>query len=378
MRRTWHVAFSALALASMPATAAAGTATTDTIAGYSVRVFVPTKPDAKALVVMLHGCTQTADAFADATRMDDVAEEKGFVVAYPNQLDSVTGRCWQWFDPAHQARGAGEPKAIAEIAEAVAKARGVDEDRVYAAGLSAGAAMTVILGATYPDRFAAIGVVAGAEYKAARSIADALSVSNAGGPDPDAQGRLAHDAMGAFARAMPAIVFHGGSDGVLASVNGQQVAAQWRATNTLVLGDGALDAPVTESDGDVNGYAVTRVVSRTTAERSTIVSLVRVDGLGHAWPGGKDGGSYSDPKGPDASRALWSFFAPRTRTRPLPPDAPSSAAATSAAHDDPAPAAPDGGSGCATSGAPPRGEGVALVAALAAITCRRRRRDTRR
>lgn len=376
MKRRALVAFAALALPSIPATAAAGTATTESIAGYSVRVFVPTKPDAKALVVMLHGCTQTADAFADATRMDDVAEENGFVVAYPSQLDSVAGRCWQWFDSAHQARGAGEPKALADIAAAVAKARGVDEERVYAAGLSAGAAMTVILGATYPDRFTAIGVVAGAEYKAARSIADALAVSNGGGPDPAAQGRLARDAMGAFARAMPTMVFHGDADAVLASVNGQQVAAQWRATNALVLGDAAIDAPVTEPDGDVNGYAVTRVVSRTAASRSTIVSLVRVEGLGHAWPGGKDGGSYSDPKGPDASRALWAFFAPRTRTSPLPGDAPSPSAGTPAAHDDPA--APQTDSGCATSGATPRAEGAALLAAIAAITCRRRRRGTRR
>jgi poly(hydroxyalkanoate) depolymerase family esterase len=369
------------AILATAAAASAGTVTTETIAGYSVRVFAPAKPDAKALVVMLHGCTQTADAFADATRMDDVAEESGFVVAYPSQLDSALNRCWQWFDPAHQARDAGEPKAIAELARAVALAHRVDEDRVYVAGLSAGAAMSVVLGATYPDRFAAIGVVAGVEYKAASSLGGTLAVAGNGGPDPDVQGRLARDAMGGFARAMPVMVFHGSADGVLSSVNGRQVAAQWRKTNALVLGEGALDAPVTEKDGDVNGYAVTRVVSRSGG--SALVTLVEIDGLGHAWPGGKSGGSYADPKGPDASRMLWSFFAKRTRSQPLAHDdaspSPASSAPPQASNDGSSASSSDRSGGCAIA---PAGSSrhalLAIACAIAAITCRRRRTGTSR
>lgn len=102
--------------------------------------------------------------------MDEVAEKNGFVVAYPEQsADTISTRCFRWYEPAHQARDAGEPKELADAAGAIASAHGVDPERIYVAGLSAGAAMSVVLGATYPDRFTAIGVVAGVEFKAGQT-----------------------------------------------------------------------------------------------------------------------------------------------------------------------------------------------------------------
>jgi poly(hydroxyalkanoate) depolymerase family esterase len=330
MKRALALA-AAVASLSLSASAQAGTVTVEQQSGRNVRVFVPsTVASPTALVVMLHGCTQTADAFADATQMDALAEKEGFVVAYPEQsADIIATRCFRWYDPAHQARDAGEPKELADTAVAIAKGHGADPQRVYVAGISAGAAMSVILGATYPDRFVAIAVVAGVEYKGATSISEGLSTAQNGGPAPDGQGDLAFAAMGARARVVPAFVVHGTSDGVLAKVNGDQVTEQWRRTNTLVLGDGAID-PAKSVTGAA-GYSFTRMVQRNKANGASVIEYYVVDNLGHAWPGGKDGGSYSDKNGPDASALLWAFFKGRTLSAPLDvapvilPDAPAGA-----------------------------------------------------
>lgn len=348
----------ALSLAAVSGNARAGTVTVEQHSGRTVRVFVPAKVASPApLVVMLHGCTQTAEAFADATQMDAVAEAKGFVVAYPEQSsDTIPTRCFRWYDPAHQARDAGEPKELADAADEIAVAHGVDPERVYVAGLSAGAAMSVILGATYPDRFTAIGVVAGVEYKAATSISEGLSAAQSGGPDPEQQGDLAHMQMGARARAVPTFVVHGTADSVLAKKNGDQVASQWRRTNSLVLGPDAIDPPKSVT-GDA-GYPFTRFVHQSKANGASVIEYYVVDGLGHAWPGGKDGGSYSDPKGPDASTLLWAFFEGRTRSHPLDvpaamlPDSPGPSGDAGPPGSNPGaaqgsgdPSAPSGGSG---------------------------------
>jgi poly(hydroxyalkanoate) depolymerase family esterase len=358
----WAIALAvATASGAFTASALAGTVTVEQQSGRNVRVFVPGKPATPTpLVVMLHGCTQTADAFADATQMDAIAEKEGFVVAYPEQSpDTISTRCFRWYESAHQARDAGEPKELADAALAVAKGHGVDPQRIYVAGISAGAAMSVILGATYPDRFVAIGVVAGVEYKGATTIAEGFSTASNGGPDPDAQGDLAHAAMGTRARVVPTFVVHGTSDGVLAKVNGDQVAAQWRRTNTLVLGDGAIE-PV-ESIAGTAGYTFTHMVHRNKANGASVIEYYVVDNLGHAWPGGKDGGSYSDKSGPDASALLWGFFNGRTLSAPLDvapipvPDGPSGTsgdAGASGSGSGASPSSPAGAPGDSTTTAP--------------------------
>jgi|GEM_PF-1792847 len=358
------VAASCAALVTLPAAVArAGTATTEQHAGRNVRVFVPTKPAAPApLVVMLHGCTQTPDAFADATKMDEVAEEAGFVVAYPEEPPSaIASRCWQWWEPAHQARDAGEPKLLATIVDGVVAAHGVDKDQVYAAGISAGGAMTVILGATYPDRFAAVGVLAGLEYKAATTLSAALSASSQGGPSPAAQGALAHAAMGSRARVVPAFVLHGSADSVVAKVNGDQVAAQWLHVAGVVLGEGAIERGSAVPGED--GRPFTRVVHRNKGNGAAIVEHFVVEGLGHAWPGGRDGGSYSDPRGPDASRLLWSFFRGRRVTAPL--DVPPAPATPGPGAPAPSPGSEKGGGATSSADAasPANGESSSSCAA---------------
>ncbi|WP_442919486.1 extracellular catalytic domain type 1 short-chain-length polyhydroxyalkanoate depolymerase, partial [Methylobacterium sp.] len=145
--------------------------------GLTYKVFVPSGRDGETLpvVVMLHGCTQDSDDFALGTRMNALAEEQGLIVVYPRQERAANAqKCWNWFEPRDQGRGAGEPALIAGIAREVVAEFGADPARVYVAGLSAGGAAAAILAAAYPDVFAAAGIHSGLACGAARDLPSAL------------------------------------------------------------------------------------------------------------------------------------------------------------------------------------------------------------
>ena len=299
-----------------------------TVVGQTRRalVHVPTgvKPGTSVpLVCMLHGCTQDAASFAAATLMNAAADRHGFVAVYPQQDrgDNLRG-CWNWFSPEHQRRAAGEPAAIAAI---VRKLMGttsqlaIDTRRVFVAGLSAGGAMAAILAAVYPDLFAAVAVHSGLSYRSAASVGAAFTAMARGGEDPIGQGRAAHAALGDLARPVPSIVVHGSADDTVAPVNADQVLQQSMTANRLAAPktcDLDFARPTSTSRGEVNdGYAFT--LSQWTDRRGVLMhELLQVDGLGHAWSGGARGGSYSDPRGPDATEAIWRFFTQATVDRP--------------------------------------------------------------
>lgn len=277
--------------------------------------FVYTPPDldpatSVPLVVVLHGCTQSAAEIARVTGMNQLADSQSFAVAYPQQSSRHNGQaCWNWFQADHQARGGGEPAVIAGMAREVAAGRAgqrVDAGAVYVCGLSAGGAMAAILGATYPDVFRAIGVHSGLAFGSATSQERAFEAMARGGRDPKACGRAAFDAMGDGARPVPTIVVHGTADHVVSSANGEQVVEQWLTTNRLAGSDGR---PADVVPGQVQGgHPFTR---RRWHDRDgqLLQEQVAVKGMGHAWSGGAAGAAWSDPKGPDASRAMWEFFA---------------------------------------------------------------------
>jgi poly(hydroxyalkanoate) depolymerase family esterase len=270
---------------------------------------------AAPLVVMLHGCTQTPADLARGTRMNEAADRHGFAVAYPQQTNQHNRQtCWNWFVAHHQARGSGEPALLAGIAEEATASLGamVDPGRVFVAGMSAGAAAAVVMGATYPDLFSAIGVHSGLHYRIATSQQAAFEAMKRGGNEPGRRGADAFAAMGEHARVMPVIVVHGSDDGVVRPVNGDQLVEQWLATNRLAAGGSPaadLARPSSVVRGQVNeGHSYTR--SRWSDSGGHLVQeYLKVAGLGHAWSGGAPTGSYTDGRGPDASEAMCEFFA---------------------------------------------------------------------
>jgi poly(hydroxyalkanoate) depolymerase family esterase len=266
------------------------------------KLYIPSGYTGQALplVVMLHGCTQTSIDFAAGTRMNVLAEKEIFLVAYPEQVNSANGsRCWNWFQAANQGRGAGEPSLIAGITQQIMSSHHVDISRVYVAGLSAGGAMAVIMAATYPDLFAAVGVHSGLAYGGADDLPTAYAAMKQG---PAKRARN-------LTQAIPMIVFHGDSDKTVAKINADHLLDQW--LRVAVNRPGAMprssrDATVEHGQG-IHGHAYTRYIYHDVSGRAIAEKWV-IHQAGHAWSGGSPNGSFTDPKGPDASAEMFRFF----------------------------------------------------------------------
>ena len=245
---------------------------------------------ATGLVVMLHGCTQTPADFAAGTGMNALADREGFVVLYPAQSRGDNAQsCWNWFSRGDQLRDRGEPAILAGMTQKIAADHGIGADRTFVAGLSAGAAMAVILGQTHPDVFAAVGAHSGLPYSAARDVPSAFA----------AMGGQGADVAAPAGPGVPTIVFHGSADATVAPVNSQRIA--------MHALHGLPQTIETEATGTTNGRTWTRR-SATDMDGRERLQVWTVDGLGHAWSGGQPGGSYTDPKGPDASAEMVRFF----------------------------------------------------------------------
>jgi poly(hydroxyalkanoate) depolymerase family esterase len=278
------------------------------------KLFIPANAPrgAAPLVVMLHGCKQNPDDFAAGTRMNELAQRHGFLVAYPAQARGANGaNCWNWFRARDQQRDGGEPSILAGIAREIATLHPIDERRVFVAGLSAGAAMAVILGVTYPDVFAAVGAHSGLPYGAARDVGSAFTAMLGGEraqPGWLAEAALASDLSEPITLATPIIVFHGDHDRTVAASNSEAIVQQ------AVLAApprGTAEPRVRES-----GPESAKMRSHTTAVYSDASGRPRVErwivhGGTHAWSGGSAKGSYTDTRGPDASAEMIRFFLAR-------------------------------------------------------------------
>jgi poly(hydroxyalkanoate) depolymerase family esterase len=263
------------------------------------------------LVVLLHGCTQDADDLARGTRVAEHAEREGFLALLPEQPVSANPKkCWNWYDPAHQRRDAGEPALVAGITERVMTDYAVDPARVHLAGISAGAAMASLVAVAYPERYASLALHSGLAWRPATDVTGALGAMMKGAADPDALGAQALEAMGARARAVPALIIHGGRDAVVDPANGRQGARQWAVTDARALGVASL--ATVESAGQGGGYSWTRTCY-SGVTRCLVEELV-VHELGHAWSGGSREGTFTDERGPDATGEMVRFF----REHPMP------------------------------------------------------------
>jgi poly(hydroxyalkanoate) depolymerase family esterase len=294
------------------------------------RLWVPVRHErqrSSALVMMLHGCTQSAEDFAAVSGMNRIADRDDFLVVYPEQsIRANLLKCWNWYDPRHQLRGAGEPAILAKVVAQVQSSHNVDSNRVFVLGISAGGAMGVVLGVTYPDVFIAIGVTAGAEFKGASSRSSALALVMRGGPDPREQGVIAFRATAAGLRKrrrtrIPLIVFQGTMDRRVNPVNADQLIAQW-ATMNECLAEGKA-APGLQSAGQ-NARAMSGLVEKITEDKvpgghpftrhrykdhaGLLMEKWIIHGMGHAWSGAPSHFRYGDPKGPNASEEMWRFF----------------------------------------------------------------------
>ena len=258
--------------------------------GRDYKLFIPAGAGERPLplVVMLHGCTQNPDDFAAGTAMNELAQAQGFYVLYPAQAQQANPqRCWNWFKHSHQQRGRGEPALLAGMTRQIMAQHAIDADRVYVAGLSAGGAMAAILGDTYPDLYAAVGVHSGLAAGAASDLPSAMAaMQGRGAPMPESSQRV------------PTIVFHGDADSTVHPRNGEQVAAS--------SADSAV-APDVHQHQEPGGRRSTRRVHRDTGGKVLAEHWV-VHGAAHAWAGGSARGSYTDASGPDASAEMLRFF----------------------------------------------------------------------
>jgi poly(hydroxyalkanoate) depolymerase family esterase len=258
----------------------------------SYKLYVPssyTGIEAVPLLVMLHGCTQDPVDFASGTQMNQLAEEMHCLVVYPAQSQQANAhRCWNWFSAADQARDQGEPSIIAGITRDIMGSHRIDAGQVYVAGLSAGGAMATIMGTLYPDLYAAVGVHSGLPFASAHDLPSALAAMKGKFGKPHAPGE-----------SIPIIVFHGDRDTTVHPANGDELIARGahHAAKEIVIEPGRVP----------DGHAYTRTVHQR-ADGTPQAEQWLIHGAGHAWSGGSSRGSYTDGKGPDASREMMRFF----------------------------------------------------------------------
>lgn len=288
---------------------------------YRALVYEPASAGPQAavpMVVVLHGANTTAEQQRAANLFDPIADREGFITLYPDhETDSQLGlhplQSWRFYNPLEMQRGVGDAEAIAALTQQAMQNWNVDPERVYVVGMSAGGFMTSILGATYPDLYAAIGVAEAGGYGIGfAGLAQPL------GPlvlRPELTATLAYQAMGAHARIVPMIQFQGDQDAAVLPETGAHAVQQWLMTNNLVASGNLSDPfPLTPSETTrfaPEGRYPYEVDVYRDADGCRVVEQVRIEGMEHYWPGGSDDPAvkgFTDPLAPSGAEMSWAFF----------------------------------------------------------------------
>ena len=267
-------------------------------ASLDYRLYIPPASASNgSLLLMLHGCTQEASDFSTGTAMNALAREAGYTVLYPNQNSSSNpNRCWNWFLPAHQQRGAGEPALLGALAQSICHQQGLDSKRVFVAGLSAGGAMALILAEEFPDVFAGVGVHSGLATGLANSTSQALRAMSGGGTPTELNPATLH---------RPTLVIHGEQDRTV------------HPQNAGVIVERCLDQYRQQNSGEKLVYQChEEAVGEHMAQRhefrnhggELVCRHLQLSSVGHAWSGGDARGSHTAAGGISASESLLSFF----------------------------------------------------------------------
>jgi poly(hydroxyalkanoate) depolymerase family esterase len=255
----------------------------------------------EGLIVMLHGCHQSATQFAQGTRMNLHAEKAGYAVLYPQQLTSHHAqRCWKWFDRATQAGGGDVPTIIGMIRKVLTQYP-IDRRRIYVAGISAGAGMANILALSHPDLFAAMGLHSGPVFGAAHNTLSGIGVMQHGAglrADSIAQDILQQPAQ---FPGMPAILIQGQSDTVVRPINQAQLMRQSLLLNRLAGPAKITDKPRSRMHDFYVG-------------RKLMLRAILIEQLEHAWSGGDPALAFNAKAGPNASKMMLEFFVRHQRT----------------------------------------------------------------
>lgn len=232
-------------------------------------------PTGAPLVVVLHGCTQTASGYDRGSGWSAAADRHGFAVLFPEQQRANNPNlCFNWFSPQDASRGRGEALSIRQMVAAIQARHGTDPTRVFVTGLSAGGAMAAVMLATYPEVFAGGAVIAGLPFGTAQSVPEAFDrMRGHGGIPPAALAQLVRSAS-SHAGSWPILsVWHGTNDMTVDRSNAEAIVDQWRTLH------GVRNAPC-RSD-TVDGYPHKVWCD---AQGREVIEEYAITGMGHGTP----------------------------------------------------------------------------------------------
>ncbi|NBB42283.1 PHB depolymerase family esterase, partial [Sphingobium yanoikuyae] len=242
----------------------------------SAKIYVPDQIAEKpALVVILHGCTQTAAGYDCGSGWSQLADEHGFLLLFPEQQRANNPNlCFNWFSPADNARDRGEALSIREMIMAMVDTHGADPSRIFVTGLSAGGAMTSVMLASYPELFAGGAIIAGLPHGSASNIPQALEAMREAGAfstkDLGDRVRRASNHDGPWPRIS---IWHGSADATVSSTNADAILAQWLSVHGL--------EPAPDASEQIAGH---RRRAWNDAAGRPLIEDYRIANMGHGTP----------------------------------------------------------------------------------------------